>query len=241
MHPFAAIIPTLNEETLISETIRSVRKAGIDRIIVSDGGSSDRTIELARALGAEMVAGGASRGGQINLALARIEDETIVIVVHADTLLPTGACGAIREAIHRGSRFGGFELSFQETSLRLRLAAFLINFRSRILREPWGDQAQWFQRETARGAGDYPDIPILEDYEFARRMRKSVRTEILADPVRTSGRRFLRKGVLATAFVNWTIITRYHLGVHPRELAAIYRGESDRATSAQPEQTTLTP
>jgi len=210
-----------------------VREAGIGRVIVSDGGSQDATLQIAKALGAEIINSESSRGGQINLGLAQVDDDSIVIVVHADTQLPPDACNAIREALGRGSQFGGFELAFQERATRLRIAAFLINFRSRMLREPWGDQAQWFMRETARRAGDYLDIPILEDYEFSRRMRKTVRSEILAKPVLTSGRRFLRKGVFTTAFINWTIITRYHLGVDPRELAAIYRGTGNASDGSQ--------
>ena len=223
MRSFVAVVPTLNEEPVIAGTLRSIRAAGFDRIIVSDGGSRDATCTFAAQEGAEVLRGSSNRGEQINRALALVDDESVVVVVHADTLLPAEARAAIESALARGAKFGGFRVSFIENRLRLRVAESMINLRSRFLREPWGDQAQWFVRATARSAGDYPSTPILEDYSFAQKMRRGVKCEIVRATVRTSGRRFLQKGLLTTALINWTIITRFHLGTDPAVLASIYR------------------
>ena len=106
----------------------------------------------------------------------------------------------------------------------MRIAERMINLRSAITRAPWGDQAQFIARDTLIGIGGFRDIPIMEDYELAQRMKRAGRTRILPLTVTTSGRRFLQKGVLRTAAINWWIIWRYHRGVDPEELARLYRG-----------------
>ena len=93
----------------------------------------------------------------------------------------------------------------------------MINLRTAITREPWGDQAQFVRRSAFEG---FREIPIMEDYELARRMRPA---RILPLEVTTSGRRFLQKGVLRTAALNWLTIVRYHLGADVARLARAYR------------------
>src|SRR5205814_599259 len=136
------------------------------------------------------------------------------IFLHADTALPRGAAEAVVEA---RADFGGFRVAFAERTLRLRIAAFLINLRTRITKQPWGDQAQFVRRAVFPG---FREIPIMEDYELARTMKDRV---LLPLTVITSGRRFLEKGVLRTAFINWRTIVQYHRGADPAELAQRYR------------------
>jgi hypothetical protein len=153
---------------------------------------------------------------------ARSADAEILLFLHADTTLPQLAGSMIREAVARGTAFGGFRIRFTEDERRLRLAAAMINFRTSITRCPWGDQAQFVTRDRFDAAGGYPEIPIMEDYEFARRMKALGKVALLPGAVSTSGRRFLQRGVLATAATNWRIIISYHLGVSPEELRRLY-------------------
>lgn len=216
------VIPTLNEETSVEASIRSAIHAGANEIIVSDGGSTDGTVERARKAGAVILDSERIRSRQMNAgALAARSD--ILIFLHADTILPGDATLLAGSALETGFVFGGFELEFLEHDLRLRIAAGMINLRSRIMKEPWGDQAQFIRRETFANGGGFREIPIMEDYEMARRMKREGRTTILPQYVRTSGRRFLAKGVLVTTFVNWLVITGYHAGVDPQRLARLYR------------------
>lgn len=219
---FAAIVPALNEVSAIARTLESIRSAGIAKIVVSDGGSVDGTPDLAALHGADVVvAGKASRGDQIADALEKVLTD-VVIVVHADTTLPKNATTVISSAIEEGYGFGGFSLRFREPDRRLRIAERMINLRSRLLREPWGDQAQWFRRELVETSG-FPRLPLMEDYTFARAMKRVTRTTVLSDRVETSGRRFLRRGLLGTAYRNWSLIIRYRLGADPSQLAREYR------------------
>jgi rSAM/selenodomain-associated transferase 2 len=218
----SVVIPTLNEAASIASAIDAARAAGAMEVLVADGGSSDDTVAIAMACGARVIGGERFRAAQVNRGIAEASHETI-IVVHADTLLPLGAIAAVERALDAGACFGGFRVQFLEGGLRLAWVAFAINARTRLTRQPWGDQAQFARRETLLRVGGYPLFPIMEDYALARRMKRAGRVAFLPLEVRTSGRRFLKHGVLRTSIVNWLIIAAYHCGVAPERLARWYR------------------
>ncbi len=215
--PVSVVIPTLNEESRIGATIDAAFAAGTAEVIVSDGGSNDATVEIARARGARVLTGADMRARQLNLGASNAAHDTLIFL-HADTLLPANAAADVERLLADGVVFGGFRISFIEPGLRA--IAWLINTRTRFTREPWGDQAQFIRRDAFDG---YPEIPIMEDYVLARRMKRKGRTALLPSVVRTSGRRFLEVGRVRTAVLNWTIIAAYHLGVSPDRLARWYR------------------
>ncbi len=210
----SVIIPALNEAAHIGATVDAAFAAGAAEVIVCDGGSSDETLRIANERGAKAIEGERRRARQLNRGAAEATGDWLLFV-HADTLLPRGACEAIESA---NADFGGFLIDFIERGWRLRYVAFMVNLRTRLTRAPWGDQGQFVRRSAFPG---YPDFPLMEDYELARRMRK--RAAILPMRVRTSGRRFLAKGVMRTSVVNWTIVIAYHCGVSPERLALWYR------------------
>ncbi|HEY8130444.1 MAG TPA: TIGR04283 family arsenosugar biosynthesis glycosyltransferase [Thermoanaerobaculia bacterium] len=216
------IIPTLNEEEWITGAVESARGAGAAEVIVVDGGSTDRTPRLATAAGARLMLSDRMRARQLNRG-SEAASHPSLIFLHADSRLPAGAAAAVEEALARGIVFGGFRLQFAEEDRRLRIAERMINLRSAITRAPWGDQAQFIARDTLIGIGGFRDVPIMEDYELAQRMKRAGPTRILPLTVTTSGRRFLQKGVLRTAAINWSIIWRYHRGHDLQELARLYR------------------
>jgi len=213
MAAVTVVIPTLDEAEHVAAAVRSAIEAGASEVIVVDGGSSDATAQVARDAGARVLIGERMRARQLNLG-AREAANDAIIFLHADTLLPRGAAEAV---ISAGADFGGFRIAFAERSFRLRFAAFMINLRTRITRQPWGDQAQFVDRRRFPG---FREIPIMEDYELARTMTRRV---LLPLTVITSGRRFLQKGLLRTAAINWRTIVQYHRGVDPEELARRYR------------------
>lgn len=215
----SAVIPTLNEAERIATTIDAARAAGVAEVIVADGGSTDETVNIAAQRGAMIIGDERMRARQLNRG-AYVAMHHAVVFLHADTLLPSGAARAIEEALKR-SVFGGFRVQFIEPGLDT--VASLINFRTRLTGKPWGDQAQFARRETFLRIGGYPEYPIMEDYELARRMKRAGKTTLLPMAVRTSGRRFMRKGVLRTTATNWLIIGGYHLGIAPERLARWYR------------------
>lgn len=214
------VIPALNEAPRIAMSIDSAFAAGATEVLVADCGSSDSTCAIAETRGARIIAGEAMRARAMNRAVAEAQG-SVIIFLHADTLLPAGAAHAAEQTIAAGADFGGFRLRFSEGGMRLRVAATMINLRTTFTRRPWGDQAQFVARDAFLATGGFREIPIMEDYELASRPNQ--RRVLLPLVVTTSGRRFLDKGILRTAFINWRIILAWRLGEDPGKLAALYR------------------
>jgi len=221
--PVTVIIPVLNEEERIAAAVGSAIAADAAEVLVVDGGSTDRTARYATAAGGKVLLGREMRSRQMNDG-ARAAANPFLIFLHADTLLPPGAAAAVHGALIHGIVFGGFRIRFAEGGWQLRMAAAMVNARTAITRAPWGDQAQFIARDTLLAAGGFREIPLMEDYELAARMRRAGRTRVLPMRVTTSGRRFLKKGLLRTATINWSIVWKYRHGAEPEELARKYRG-----------------
>jgi rSAM/selenodomain-associated transferase 2 len=220
--PVTVIIPTLNEEDEVAAAIESAFTAGAAEVIVADGGSVDRTARFAKSAGARVLLCEPMRSRQLNQG-AHAALHGALIFLHADTRLPLGAARPVESALAGGAHFGGFRLAFAEPARKLRVAAAFINLRTMLTRSPWGDQAQFVRRETFLGMGGFREIPLMEDYDLAVRMKRIGRSVLLPLTVTTSGRRFLRIGVFRTAWINWRTIFRFRRGTDIDELARSYR------------------
>jgi|CXWL01.1.fsa_nt_gi rSAM/selenodomain-associated transferase 2 len=217
----AIVIPTLNEEAALAACLERARNEA-DEVVVSDGGSSDRTRELATQHGARVVTGAAGRGGQLIRGVAATTTDA-VLVLHADTELPVGAGAAVRRALADGAVGGGFAMRFDDHRRLLRLATCLINHRTRWSKTPLGDQAQFFTRAAYERIGGFRDWPLLEDLDFMRRLGTAGRRVVLTPPVVTAARRYVARGVLRNVATNWLLWSLFWLGVSPHRLARLYR------------------
>jgi uncharacterized protein len=217
----AIVVPTLDEEAALSRNLPAALAAA-DEVVVSDGGSRDGTVEIARRLGARVVSGPPGRGGQLNRGAAAAAAD-VLLFLHADTTLPARGAEAVREAAASGVSGGAFLVRFDVDRPTQRLGAWLINRRTRILRLPLGDQAQFATREVFERLGGYRDWPILEDLDFAIRLRRLGGVTLIEEPVTTGARRFLEQGAPRTVATNWLIWALFFLGVSPHRLARLYR------------------
>ncbi len=219
------VIPTLNEEGRIRETLSHA--AGIEQSerIVVDGGSQDRTVEKAQAEEARVLVFRPGRGPQLNHG-AKASSGAILLFLHADTLLPPDAGRLIRSALLDPAVVGGyFRLRFQPRSPLLCFQEWTINLRTRVLKRPYGDQAYFVRASVFALAGGFPDIPIMEDVEFIRRLLRLGKLVLLPASVVTSARRFVQRGIVRTTLRNKITILGYRFGVSPDKLAHwYYRG-----------------
>lgn len=219
----AIVVPTLNEEGALRRTLPAML-ATADEVVVSDGGSEDATVAVARELGARVVSGPPGRGGQLNRGAAAVTaGADVLLFLHADTSLPPGGAEAVREACAKGAPGGAFLLRFDVDRPLQRLGSWLINHRTRWLRVPLGDQAQFATRETFERLGGFRDWPLLEDLDFALRLRRLAGMALIEEPVTTGARRFLEQGTVRTVATNWLIWILFFLGVSPHRLARLYR------------------
>jgi len=209
------IIPTLNEEENIAVCLRGTLNASqVERIVV-DGGSRDQTMEIARSCGAKVLTSPTGRARQMN-AGAEMASGDLLLFLHADTLLPEGFDDCVRQVLTQpGVAAGAFEFRLDATSRGLQIIERIANWRSRFLQLPYGDQAIFIRSALFREMGRYPDMPILEDFELVRRLKRKGRIHTASYPAITSARRWMAGGVWKTTLSHQLIVAAYYLGVSP--------------------------
>jgi rSAM/selenodomain-associated transferase 2 len=222
------IIPVLNEEREIHRLLAGFEPQIIEgeiEVIVVDGGSRDKTIEILRQndLVRLIEFGLPNRGLQMN-AGASIARGQILLFLHADIRLPRAAIETINHAISNERASGGcFQIHFPvDAPLSLRIIAGGINLRSRLFRTATGDQAIFARREAFTAVGGYRDIPLMEDVAFFNQIKKLGRVLILDERVEVSPRRWLKYGVWRTMLLMYFLRFCYWIGISPFTLKRLF-------------------
>jgi rSAM/selenodomain-associated transferase 2 len=224
----SVIIPTCNEADSVGESIASAQtEVGIE-ITVVDGRSEDGTIDAAEAAGARTMVSPHGRGSQMNAGAAEANGD-ILLFLHADTVLPEDYTQYVRKAmLQAGAVAGAFRLSINSPERSLRRVEWLANWRSRHMLLPYGDQAIFMRSEVFEEMGGFPEIPIMEDFELMRRLKRRGRIEVVKASIQTSPRRWLDVGVLRATIVNQAVIVAYFLGVPISRIADLYHSNQRR-------------
>ncbi len=220
----SVIIPALNEEKTIIGCIESVLKEGVPcEIIVADGGSTDRTLELALSqTGVIVTDSPKGRGIQMNSGSA-VAAGDILLFLHADTVLEQGWHNAVTDALEDPSVIGGaFRFSIDNPSAKYRIVEAWVRLRCLIFSLPYGDQAIFIRKSAFDSICGYKEIPLMEDVDIISRMKKQGNLALLKKKAVTSVRRWLSRGILRTAIVNQITMIMYLLGVSPERLARFY-------------------
>ena len=240
------IIPALNEAAGIEVTLQrlqvwrqradgaadvaadgAVNAAPAAEIIVADGGSTDATRSLAAPLADQVIEAPRGRARQMNAGAAAASG-AVLLFLHADTILPEAAPGAILAALKAGEAlpprvWGRFDVSISGAPAMLRMVAWSMNLRSRATGLATGDQAVFMTRAAFDAAGGFPDQPLMEDIEMSRRLKRLSPPACLGAKVITSGRRWEQRGVWRTILLMWCLRLAYFFGASPEYLAARYR------------------
>ncbi len=217
------IIPTLNEEDVLGKTLHRLQQRKDCEVIVVDGGSSDATLQLAQDAGCTTISSNTGRARQMNLGAATATGE-VLLFLHADTLLPHNFLELILEAVNRPHfAAGAFSLAIDSPAKSLAVIARLANLRSRLLHLPYGDQALFTHRTMFTTVGGFPEMEIMEDFVFIKKMKQQGKIIILPECATTSARRWQNMGLIQTTLINQLIVCGYGLGVSPVLLAKWYR------------------
>jgi rSAM/selenodomain-associated transferase 2 len=227
MGQLSVIIPVFCEQAVINETIDSVRHLrGGDaaEIIVVDGQAEGETLAAIRDASVRKIRSEKGRGRQLNRGAALAAGD-VLLFLHADTVLPPAAFERIAEAMRdEGCVGGAFDLRIDSRRAGFRVIETAASLRSRLTRIPYGDQAIFIRASCFRTLGGFKEIPILEDVDLMRRIkRKGSRIVIFREPVITSARRWEKEGLIFGTLRNWFLMTLYLCGVAPERLIRFYR------------------
>lgn len=223
----SVIIPTRNEENNIGQAILRIRRSlngNRIEIIVADGHSTDRTVEVARSIADKVI-----RTRQLGRAWqmqegARAASGDLLLFLHADTKLPADWEEQLARTWSSGEKPAAtaFTLCFDSEEPFYRLLARAANLRTDITGVPHGDQAIAVNRETFLRVGGFPPVPLMEEYLLITKLRPLGRVVILPGKAATSVRRYEKNGRLLNALRNTAITVLFYLGVPPRALARLY-------------------
>jgi hypothetical protein len=227
-HPYVSvIIPTLNEARQIEQTLAAATCPDAE-IIVSDGHSTDRTVDRARAQGARIVVGQRGRAVQQNRGAVAARGD-VLLFLHADTRLPENYAAHVFDTLmDRRTVLGAFRFQTDLDTPAMRWISFWTNLRAGRLQLPYGDQALFLYRDRFHAVGGFPEVPIAEDLYLVRRMHRRGRIALAPVAAVTSGRRWRRLGPLRTTLVNTIIALGCLAGVPPQRLAPLYRPSGNR-------------
>ena len=220
------VIPVLNEAALVESAVRQSNEIA-DEVIVVDGGSSDETTAIAGGLNCRLVDSPKGRGQQL-FAGAAAAESTILLFLHVDTSLPSSARTQILEAWDRSSPqqretlYGCFRQKIESNRRLFRWIEAGNYWRAKHQKLPYGDQGIFVCRKLYDRVEGMPQIPLMEDFEFARRVSRFASPTILPGPISIDARRWEKTGPIRQTIRNWLIAARYRMGADPESLLSKY-------------------
>ena len=215
----SVVIPALDEAERIADAVASARAPEVE-VLVVDGGSSDDTAACAASAGARVIRSARGRARQLEEG-TRVATGDALLFLHADTRLPAGYERAALRALADPAVAGGaFRLRFDRRTWALRWIERAARLRAAWFGLPYGDQALFLRRDTLRAIGGVPQVPIMEDLDLVRALRRRGRLVLLSQECVTSARRHLARGPWRTALRHAIAALGWSLGVDRARLAA---------------------
>jgi len=217
------IIPTLNEQSVIANSLlklQPLREAGHE-IIVIDGGSSDNTCQIVSPLADKILITKSGRANQMNFG-AKSAQHDVLLFLHADTFLPTNADKMISQSLTTKQQWGRFNVRLSGTAKLLRVVEKMMNWRSCWTGIATGDQAIFVQRDLYQQVQGFPNIPLMEDIAFSKKLKQFSFPICIKQPVITSSRRWEENGIVKTILLMWKLRLAYAFGVSPHKLKDYY-------------------
>lgn len=219
----SVIIPTLNEAAVLGRALDRLQRADAIEVIVADGGSIDNTREIAAQAGVSVMEVHGGRAAQQNAGAAAAKGQ-LLLFLHADTLPPDGYADMIRLAMDCSATVAGaFRFKTDDSRVAMRLIEWATNFRSAVFQRPYGDQGMFIEKRVFDEMGGFASLPIMEDFEFVRRLRRRGTVVTLSEAAITSARRWQRLGVVRTVMINKIMIAGFLVGIPIDRLNSLYQ------------------
>ena len=218
----SVIIPVLNEAKILEQTLSQLQpELGNHELIIVDGGSTDGSAPIAEKYG-KVVTSVCGRAQQLNAGAAAAAGD-VLIFLHADIWLESGALAAVKRALSSGYVGGGFRQKIDGKNILYRAIEIAGNIRGKYLKVFYGDSGIFLTRTDFEKIGGFPEIPILEEMEFSKHLCKLGKTTLVIPHIHISARRWETKGIVRTTVNNWLITLLYFLKFSPERLAKLYQ------------------
>ena len=206
------IVPTLNEELVLGNTLTQIQQLSPHELIVSDGGSNDYTCRIADRFSHRVITGSAGRALQMN-AGANEATGDLLLFLHADSRIEPESYRKMLEYMKNPKWIGGaFTLCIESGKWSLKLIALLANIRSKYFGVAYGDQGFFVRKEVFKDMNGFSPIPICEDLDFYYRLRKKGSVILLKEKAHTSPRRWTNEGIFFTTVRNFIVAVLFGLG-----------------------------
>lgn len=217
----SVIIPVLNEELVIPGLLGMLDGLlGEKEVLFVDGGSTDATLSLLQ--GRKLLHSEKGRAKQLNMGSLHAKGETLFFL-HADSILEKDALLRIEKSREEGALYGCLRIHFDKDSLLMKNNAFFSHLRAKVGRTPFGDQGIFIDRDLFYQMGSFPEMALMEDYAFTRRLkRRGVPLTLLDSTITTSARRY-GKHPLKTMAKMFYLRHLFRRGVDPSILERHYR------------------
>lgn len=223
----SVIIPAWNDQDYLGRLLPElVRLEAVGEVIVADASPQFTTARMARGAGATYLpAPEPNRGAQLNLAAANATGDALIFH-HADSVLTAKHIFAICQALRDPQIVGGaFYRKFDRRHPRLHCLESVARFLTRHGGSFFGDQSIFVRREIFHTLRGFASIPLMEDIEFSRRLRRFGKVAVLDPPLESSQRRHLERGAWRTSLQNGLFIALYKCGLSPAQLHRWYYRE----------------
>ena len=218
----SVIIPVLNEAKILDKTLSQLQsELEGHELIVVDGGSTDDSIRIAEKYG-RVISSERGRAVQLN-AGANAANGDILIFLHADIWLEKGAFKAVESVLSSGYVGGGFLQRIDGKNFLYRIIEFTANSRGKFLSVFYGDSGIFLRRTDFQRIGGFPNVPIMEEMNFSKELRKVGKTTMVKPYIHISARRWEKNGIVRTTVINWLITFLYFMGFSLDRLAKLYR------------------
>ena len=216
------IVPTLNEELVLKKTLTQIQELSPHELIVSDGGSTDNTTPIAQKFSHRVVTGSTGRAMQMNAGADQATGD-LLLFLHADNRLEPESYQKMLECMKIPKWIGGaFTLCIESDKWSINLINQLANIRSRYFGLVYGDQGVFVRAEVFKNMNGFSPIPIFEDLDFYRRLKKKGPVNLLKEKAHTSPRRWVKEGIAFTTARNILITLLFGLRFPPRTLTKWY-------------------